>query len=310
MNKIIYPKCKNCGKIIHKLKNIRQPYCSVCRTFHSEIPKETIKENFERIDRGEPLTIPLSVLDGYFKNRYIQREQNKSPIVKAKKKAWIKKYRKTARYKASEKKYRNSEKYKAWYEKYRQSPKFKAWRKAYYQKYLQTPKAKALKKARDKRYYDKHRKEILQQEKEHRQIPEIKAKRKAYMRTRYQEIKEKRKIYSRDYYYKHKARLLEKNKIKAREYYKKNRDKVLIKHKKYMKSPKYQAWYKTYEQTSQRKAQRQLFNKKDVVMAIEDKNPQQKTIVICEVCKLKKLYPYEEALKIALAHKKGYHKVI
>ncbi len=79
------------------------------------ITRKLIKENLDRIEKGEALSVPLSVLNGKFKKIY-QKENMK---------AYQKAYRKTDKYKAYNKAYQKA---------YHKTDKWKAYKKAYYRR--------------------------------------------------------------------------------------------------------------------------------------------------------------------------------
>jgi len=69
-----------------------------------QITKEDIEKNLKRVDEGKPLTIPLAILNGIFKQKYFSKQYYKQYREKNKEK--IKQYRE-----------KNKEKIKQYYER-------------------------------------------------------------------------------------------------------------------------------------------------------------------------------------------------
>jgi len=83
--------------------------------------EEIIKENLKRVENGEPLTMPLSILNGEFKREYKKKYGEFERQDAEEKKAYHKAYLKT-------------DKYKAYLKAYQKTDKYKAYQKAYYQR--------------------------------------------------------------------------------------------------------------------------------------------------------------------------------
>ncbi|HDZ61167.1 MAG TPA: hypothetical protein ENH46_05665 [Candidatus Pacearchaeota archaeon] len=140
-----------------------------------ELCEASVRKNIVLAELGEPLTIPLRILNENcnFKKKWdeIQTKWHGEPADgrEACKKAYMKAYNQKPEVKARKKAYNQKPEVKA----HKQKPEVKAHLKAYMRKYRQRPEVKAKIKA----YYQK---------------PEVKAKIKAYKKAYYQRIKLKK----------------------------------------------------------------------------------------------------------------------
>jgi len=129
-------KCPKCNSEFSY--NMGIAYCKRCRKVsEDEITKEDIERNIKNIDNGEPLDLPLMMLDGVFKSKYIKSHKTKEEMECIKR--YQKRYQKSPKYRAYLKKYIKRPYVKAKIKERRQRPEEKARRREWEKEYIKRP---------------------------------------------------------------------------------------------------------------------------------------------------------------------------